>query len=221
MSSGGRRRTAKEEQTARRSRSGPLEALDPAALVQACLAQSPGAWEEFLRRYSDLIHSTLHVRVGLNEVDREDAFQNAILAIYTHLERLREPDRLVPWIVRIAYRQGVNRIRSRMRRRETSIEEIPDAALHDRMEDQAEERPGEATRAELIRAQRAQETLSQLPERCRNLLRLLFYANPPLDYGELSRREGIPIGSIGPTRARCLERMRRIYQKRGWDSPGP
>jgi RNA polymerase sigma factor (sigma-70 family) len=221
MSSGGRRGAAKKGQASRRPQPGSLGELDPEALVRACLAQAPGAWEEFLHRYADLIHSTLHVRVGLNEADREDAFQNAVLAIYTHIDRLRDHDRLVPWIIRIAYRQGVNRIRSRTRRRETPLDEIPDATLYDGREDRAEELPGEEAHAELIRAQRAQEALGMLPERCRNLLLLLFYADPPLDYGELSRRQGIPMGSIGPTRARCLERMRRIYERRGWDGPEP
>jgi RNA polymerase sigma factor (sigma-70 family) len=168
-----------------------------------------------------LIYSTLHLRVGLAEADREDAFQNAVIAIYTHLDGLRDHERLVPWIVRIAYRQGVNRIRSRMRRRETSIEEVPDATLYEAGAEQGRELPGEGMESNLVRAQRAQEALGLLPERCRNLLRLLFYEDPPLDYGELSRRGGIPIGSIGPTRARCLERMRRIYDRRGWTEPGP
>jgi RNA polymerase sigma factor (sigma-70 family) len=191
-------------------------AVETEDLVRRCLAQAPGAWEEFLRRYGDLIYSTIQMRVGLAEADREDAFQNAVIAIYTHLGRLRDPERLVPWVIRIAYRHGVNRIRVRSRRRETPIDEIPDAQLRQPGEADTGELPGEQAQQDLEFGQRAQEAMALMPPRCRELLRLLFYEDPPLDYGDVSRRLSIPVGSIGPTRARCLEKMRRVYERRGW-----
>jgi RNA polymerase sigma factor (sigma-70 family) len=216
MSSAGRRGVEGSDRNASARPPSPQAAIEAEELVRRCLVQAPGAWEEFLRRYGDLIYSTIQMKVGLSEADREDAFQNAVVAIYTHLDRLRDPERLVPWIIRIAYRHGVNRIRVRTRRRETPIDEIPDTQLRSMEGEGTEELPGEQAQLDLEYGQRAREAMEIIPARCRELLQVLFYQDPPLDYGDVARRLSIPIGSIGPTRARCLEKMRRIYERRGW-----
>ena len=74
----------------------------------------------------------------------------------------------------------------------------------------------DAVRVRLEQAQQAREALAGLSERCRRLLGYLFFEDPPLDYAEIARREGLPIGSLGPTRARCLEKLRRHFEDRGW-----
>ena len=188
-------------------------------LVDRCLANSPGAWEEFLRRYANLIYSTLIRKVSLDPADQEDAFQNAVVAIYESLPKLKDPSLIVSWIVQITYRQGINRIRRRARRRESALDDFTEAQIHaERASEDAGDAPVDEVRIELERAQRAREMLEAAPERCRRLLRLLFYADPPLAYQEIARREGIPIGSIGPTRARCLEKLRALCESLGWVS---
>jgi RNA polymerase sigma factor (sigma-70 family) len=192
-----------------------MQSLSPADLIGACVDHRSGAWDEFLRRYANLIYSTI-LRVGLPDEDAQDAFQTTVLAIYEDIGRLRNREGVASWIVGITYRQAINRIRSRTRARETPMDDGGDGigkALVDPVD------PGDLpdrTRVELEQAQQVAEALERLPERCRRLLQILFYEEPAPDYGEISRREGLPVGSIGPTRARCLEKMRRIFEERGW-----
>ena len=192
--------------------------IDAAELVHRCLAGSEEAWSEFLRRYGDLIYATLRRKVDLKEEEIEDVFQDAIVSIYRNLPRLRDPGRILSWIIQIAYREGINRIRGNIRRRGERLE-MADPAWLDTLSAQDGPSPGETPGEEwsdLERAQRIQEAFRVLPERCREILDHLFYRSPTPGYAELSRRIGIPVGSIGPTRARCLERMRRFFAGRGW-----
>jgi RNA polymerase sigma factor (sigma-70 family) len=195
--------------------SAALRALTVTELIDACIAQRPESWEEFLRRYANLIYSTI-LKVGLPDEDQEDAFQSSILVIYADLGRLRNRESLASWIVGITYRQAINRIRSRTRARETALEEGDEGSGRVMVDPPDSGDLPDHSRVELERAQQIAEALERLPGRCRRLLQILFYEDPSPDYGEISRREGLPVGSIGPTRARCLEKMRRIYEERGW-----
>jgi RNA polymerase sigma factor (sigma-70 family) len=182
-------------------------------LVDRCLDHESGAWEEFLRRYGRLIYSTIH-KVGLPANEQEDTFQSSVMAIYLQLPKLRDRERLVAWIVGITWRQSVDRIRSRSR--EIRMEEVEDQVLRGSLDPPADAALPDEDRVALEQAQHAREALESLSERCSRLISLMFYEHPPLDYTEIARREGIPIGSLGPTRARCLERMRQFYRKQGW-----
>jgi RNA polymerase sigma factor (sigma-70 family) len=189
------------------------ERWTPDELIKRCLAGENAAWQELLRRYERLIYSTI-LKADLSADDQDEAFQGSIVAIYKGLPRLRDRGRLVSWIIAIAWRQAVNCVRRQARqpRAEIGTEELGQAAL----EPPAGGPLPPETRLELERAQQAQEALAALPERCRRLLRYLFYEDPAPDYAEIARREGLPIGSLGPTRARCLERMLRYFEERGW-----
>jgi RNA polymerase sigma factor (sigma-70 family) len=184
--------------------------------VQRCIDRSAGAWEELLRRYAELIYSTI-IRVEVPPDDREDAFQSTVLAICSSLERLRHRESIVSWIVGIAYRQAVLRIRARIKERGVPMlpESIGDGGSPGELPDDSE--PPDALRLQLEESQQLKEALERLPERCRRLIRLLFFEEPTPDYVEIARREAIPIGSIGPTRARCIDRLRRIAVDQGWD----
>jgi len=182
-------------------------------LIVACLDHREDAWQEFLRRYGDLIYSTI-LKVGLTPEDQEESFQSTIVALYRHLPRLRDREKLVSWMIGVAWRQAINRIRERTRA--GRISGGPRAAAGAETEIPSSTPGVEETRLHLERAQWTREALDQMPERCRRLLSLLFYENPPLDYQEIAHREGIPIGSLGPTRARCLQKMKRIFEERGW-----
>ncbi len=196
-------------------REGPsaVERWSTDELVERCLAGENAAWQEFLRRYARLIYSTI-LKANLSADDQDEAFQSTIVAVHGGLARLRDRGRLASWIIGITWRQAVNLIRRRARaprlgaRAGSSEPETPDPA--------ATELLPPDTRLELERAQQAQEALTALPERCRRLLQYLFFEDPVPDYAEIARRENLPIGSLGPTRARCLQRMRRYFEERGW-----
>lgn len=186
---------------------------DDRHIIDRCLDHEPGAWEEFLQRYGRLIYSTVH-RVGLPAADHEDTFQSSVIAIYRQLPKLRDREKLVAWIVGITWRQSVDRIRSRSR--EHRMEEVEDSTLRGSVDPPLDAALPDEDRVALEQAQQAREALESLSGRCSRLLSLMFYEDPPLDYAEIARREGIPIGSLGPTRARCLEKMRQFYRNRGW-----
>jgi RNA polymerase sigma factor (sigma-70 family) len=207
-SRGGRWTPPQDSDAARRFKELPAEEL-----LRRCLEHAPNAWDELIRRYANLIYSTI-VKVGIDESDQEDAFQETVLTIYRSLGKLRQPEKLVPWIIGIAYRQAVNRIRARSRSRETSIQDLPEGEIVGLLDESS---PLEGDLSQLEQSQRLQEALEAIPDRCRRLLEILFYEDPPPDYTEIARREAIPVGSIGPTRSRCLAKLRRIYQERRWE----
>ena len=186
---------------------------DPTGLVPRCLRGETGAWEEFLERYGRLVYSTI-LKVGLPAEEQEAAFQETIMAVFRRLDQLRDPDHLVSWIVGIAWRQSVNRIR--VRSREQRVEEVDDQVLSRSLDPPEDHAPPDEILLGLERAQQARAALDSLPERCRRLLGYFFYMDPPPDYCEIARREEIPIGSLGPTRVRCLEKLRIYFVERGW-----
>lgn len=191
------------------------QSLQPPAedLIARCLSHEDSAWAEFLHRYQRLIYSTI-LKVGLPPDEQAEAFQASITAIYSQLPRLRQHEKLISWIVGIAWRQAVNQIRAR--RRQVPIGFVEDAALAQSLAPPSPVSPPDQTRLELEQAQQAQEAMGALSERCRRLLSYFFYEDPVPDYNEIARREGVPVGSLGPTRARCLEKMRRYFSERGW-----
>ena len=190
--------------TARRADAPPSPAHD---LVQRCLAGENRAWEEFLDRYGDLIYSVA-LRMGASRTDAEDIVQATVFAIHRALGSMRDPDRLVPWIIGVARRQTLTLFPKRAR-------EVPDAdGIPDRVDPAA---PSDEITASLERAQLLRDALGSLRERCRTLIHALYLREPPASYETISAETGVPIGSIGPTRARCLDALREALEGSGWD----
>ena len=181
------------------------------SLIAACLAHEEGAWAEMVRRFANLIYSTI-LRTDLPTEEVEEAFQASIVAIHQQLPGLRDSHRLVPWIIGISYRQAINRIRARRRE---SVSAISHAMLEaSGLVPELADLP-DGQRLRLERSHQVQVALDRLPDRCRSLLHSLFFEDPPPEYSEIAERDGIPIGSIGPTRARCLDKMRQILERSG------
>jgi RNA polymerase sigma factor (sigma-70 family) len=183
---------------------------DTHELVDRCVAGKDDAWAELVDRYGDLIYSVA-LRTGASRSDAEEIFQTTVLAIYQGLRTLRDPERLVSWIAGVARRQALTFFRKRAREVDEGDglpEEVDPGALSDDV------------LASLERAQHVQEALSTLRERCRVLLHALYLREPPADYETVCAETGIPIGSIGPTRARCLEALRAALEASGWEAEG-
>jgi len=184
-------------------------------IVRRCLDGDRVAWADLLGRYADLAYAVLR-RAGLDEAAAADAFQEVSLLLWRGLPRLRKTERLVPWIAttarRVAWR-ATRRARARTGRERAVA----------RKETEGGGAPADALAA-LEEEQAVRESLAALHERCRRLLRLLYFEAPEGGYDEVARRLGIPRGSIGPTRARCLEGLERELAARGISadvSPGP
>lgn len=137
----------------------------------------------------------------LTERDAEDVNQTVWLRLVEHLSDIREPRALPKWIITTARHESLRLIKAN--RRTVPLDPLFDSTV-------PAETDSTDVEANVLRAERQQalrDGLAELAPRQRELL-LLLVADPPLSYGEISRLLDMPVGSIGPTRARCLDRLR-------------
>jgi RNA polymerase sigma factor (sigma-70 family) len=160
------------------------------------------AWDELVDRYSRLVWSVAR-SFGLDDATAADVSQTVWLRLIEHSDRIRDPERLAGWLGTTTRREALRVIRGR--RRQQPSEFVDNVA--DRVTPQPDELliEDETTRTVF-------GAFGELSERCRQLLRLLC-AEPRLDYATVAELVGRPIGSLGPTRARCLDQLRRLMQQ--------
>jgi RNA polymerase sigma factor (sigma-70 family) len=172
---------------------------DVAELVAAASRGDQRAWHAIVERFLPLVLSITRAH-RLNERDAEDVNQTVWLRLVEHLDEIREPRALPKWIATTTRHESLRVIRGR--HREVPADPLADMRL-DGLDDA--ELDSEMLRAE--RNQALRDGLAELSPDQRRFL-LLLVADPPLSYREISERLGIPVGSIGPTRGRLLERVR-------------
>lgn len=176
--------------------------IDTEEFVQRLREGESVAWQQFFREHGRLIWSVAG-RLGLGREDAEEVFQNTCIICHETVDRLRDPSRLPSWIYRIAYRQTLA-VRNRSRRAQgvADADEIVDRTAADL--------PSmDNLLVEFEVAAELQETLDEVGPPCSDLIRQLYLTAPRPSYEEISESLDMPIGSIGPTRARCLERLRK------------
>ncbi|MBI2912162.1 MAG: sigma-70 family RNA polymerase sigma factor [Chloroflexi bacterium] len=183
----------------------PCRADADRALIELCLRGDEEAWEHLIRAYGGLIYSVAR-RYGLNEAEAADVFQSVCLALWEGLGSLRETSKLTSWLTTVTARAAWHCISARGRGTAGPLDDTVD--LPDGAGNQPEE---EALRRE--RAQSLREALAFLPERWRRLMWHLYYDPAAPSYAEVAQILGMPEGSIGPTRARCLKRLQMILEK--------
>lgn len=175
---------------------------DPTELVLAAGSGDRRAWEELVGRYSGLVwHIVLSYR--LSAADAADVSQAVWLRTVEHLGDLRSPEHFTSWLATIARREALHVARARGR-------EIPND-LTEFLTEVADPVTAGIDEAVLARELRdlVRAAFATLPDACQRLLRLLL-RDPPMPYTEISTSTGLPVGSIGPTRQRCLQRLRAI-----------
>lgn len=177
-------------------------------LVAACLAGDAAAWETLVARYQRLVYS-IPMKARLSADDAADIFQSVWLKLYEKLASLRDHEKLSSWLITTTTRE-VWRLSARNRR-----DSAPATADEDNRSDPLEQIAAtaplaDAERETLEQQQLVREALESLPDRCRNLLTMLFYEKDELSYAEIARRMAMPVPSVGPTRARCLEKMKKL-----------
>lgn len=176
--------------------------------VQAAISGEREAWNWLVDRYAPLVMGVAS-RYRLRAEDAADVSQGVWLKLVEHLDDIREPLALPGWIVTTTSREALRVLQSRQRTVEV------DPQIGHTLE--AASDPGSLD-DELLRDERhhaLREGLRELRPQHRDLLVLLL-EDPPLSYAEISRKLGIPVGSIGPTRARCLEALRRTAALRSF-----
>ncbi len=181
-------------------------------LVDRAIEGDPTAWNAIVDEYAGLLRSVVH-GYRLNEGQAADAVQTTWLRLVEHVADLREPEHLAGWLKTTARRACLQIIRQSGREHPVDCDEDGARATAGRFQDLDQDGPEvSALRAEqrlLVR-----RALDDLPDRHRQLLDLLL-ASPPVSYRDISARLGMPIGSIGPTRARMLAHLREALAPAG------
>ena len=176
---------------------------DPSVTALVCRVRDGDqvAWDELIERYSPLVWS-ICVRYQLARPDIDDVGQSVWLLLVEQIGRLREPAALPGWLATTTRRECLRILRAARRPDQVELPpegqmpSDPDAAMIEQ----------EIIVAERDAALRA--AFAELPPSCHELLSMLM-SDPPCAYADISATLGIPVGSIGPTRARCLNRLRR------------
>jgi RNA polymerase sigma factor (sigma-70 family) len=178
-------------------------AFDAAAVVQRAAAGDHSAWELLVDQYARLVWAVTR-EFRLTESDAADVFQATWLRLLEHVDRLEQPARVGSWLAATARNECLRSLAAR--KRVVLVQD--DITLNDDVahEPEIDEQLLAEERAQVVR-----EALSCLPGRWRQLVELLM-ADPPVSYAEISDQLGLPVGSIGPTRGRCLARLRVLLQ---------
>lgn len=169
------------------------------ALVTRAANSDQDAWNEIIERYAPLVWS-ICTRYRLRNEDIEDVGQTVWLLLVEQLGKLREPAALPGWLATTTQRECLRAL--------TAARKAEDART---LDDTLPVVDAAVIEQEILAAERnaaLRTALAELPPRCRQLLTMLI-SDPPRSYTEISAELRIPIGSIGPQRARCLERLRR------------
>jgi RNA polymerase sigma factor (sigma-70 family) len=176
-------------------------------LVQQCLKGSEEAWSELIDKYKNLIFS-IPVKYGFSSQDAADIFQAVCLSLLAELPAVREPRALPAWLIQTTSRKCY-RWRDQSERRLESEREGGKGT-------QEPPKIGEDMLRELEREQQLREAVSELPPDCQRVVNLLFYSAEPFSYERIAQSLGVSAGSIGPTRMRCLGKLRRALEQRGF-----
>lgn len=175
-------------------------------LVLACRRGDELAWEKLIRRYQRLIYA-IPLRAGLDEDQAAEIFQDVFTTFFQKLNDIEEPEKLQAWLVTTARRKTWRTIAKSQFRTREDAETDSAATVRD-------ETPLPDEQLLILEEQhRIRTAVSMLDERCQKLVQMLFYQAQPPSYAEIAASLGIPEGSIGPTRARCLGKLLRILKK--------
>lgn len=176
------------------------------ALVTSARDGDSASWDAVVERFLPLVHRVIS-RYRLSAADAADVNQTVWLRLVEHLADLREPAAVAGWLVTTARRESLRLLESRR----TTVPVDPAASTLDVVDD-------EDVAESLLRLERARvlrAALEELPAPRRELL-VLLSTDPPTPYDEISRLLDMPVGSIGPTRARALAQLRETRAMRAW-----
>ncbi len=178
-------------------------------LVRACLDGDDEAWRALIDKYRNLIYS-IPIKYRASPEDAADIFQSVCLELFSHLSQLRKTGALRGWLITVTTHQSFHWKRKhlkRMGREEAGLD----------AETLGSELPAPADVSEEVeREQMVRDATALLSPRCREMIRLLFYTEPPLPYKEVARRLGLATGSVGFIRGRCLNRLQKTLRKMGF-----
>ena len=188
--------------------------ISDAALIAACLEGDLPSWDALIARYQSFIY-TLTFRLGVSSPDAEDIFQNVCIRLFQHLGELRDASRLASWLAAITRQEVWG-----LARRPSSLP-LSGVVENERTSPTAcfGAQPPLSPEDAALRLEQEQIVrlgLQDLSEPCRELLSLLYGEASACSYADAAARLALPVGSIGPKRARCLEQLKKILAGYGY-----
>ncbi|RMH17832.1 MAG: sigma-70 family RNA polymerase sigma factor [Acidobacteria bacterium] len=188
-------------------RTGPDPRWSDRRLVTACLAGEERAWHVLVDKYKNLVYAVI-LRYGVGSQEAADVFQAVWLDAYNDLPKLRRKRALKPWLVTLTHHKCFHHQRKQARRQQHEGVELDAGTV---------ELPASPATFDddLARDQLVREAVFALSDRCRTMIRMLFFSFPPRPYVEVAERLGLAVGSIGFTRGRCLKQLEKELRKRG------
>jgi RNA polymerase sigma factor (sigma-70 family) len=165
------------------------------------------AWSFLVQRFGNMIMAIAR-SCRLNDADLNEVYQTTWLRLITNIDRIEQPERIGAWLATTAKRESLRLVRAARSVWDADewLLERPDAAV----------KPFDAGPIAQEDAELLQRAFARLPPHCARLLRVMIVDDPP-SYKEISDALCMPIGSIGPTRGRCLDHLRRIAEELGME----
>jgi RNA polymerase sigma factor (sigma-70 family) len=176
-------------------------------LVKECLSGDEAAWAQLIDKYKALIYS-IAIKYNLPPQEAADVFQSTCVELLVRLPELREPRALPKWLMQVAHHEcyRVKRLSKRVVSRDSEDNppepEVPPIA--------------ESLVQQTQEEQMLREAIAVLTPQCRRLVEMLFFESPSRPYAEVAAELGLALGSIGFTRQKCIERLRRRLEELGF-----
>ena len=177
-------------------------------LVKECLAGNEDAWSALIDKYKALIFS-IPIKYQMPPQEAADIFQAVCMELLASLSNLREPKALPAWLMQVTHHRCA-RWKHRQQRTISSDSEtgIPEAEIPA----MAESLIRQTQEEQILR-----EAISNLAPQCQKLVAALFFETPARPYAEIAAELGLAVGSIGFTRQKCIDRLRKSLQKKGFE----
>jgi RNA polymerase sigma factor (sigma-70 family) len=178
-------------------------------LVERARGGDESAWETIVYKYQNLLYS-IPLRAGLRRDSAADVLQEVFTTLFQKIDALEKPEFLRAWLVTTTQHKTIHFIHREARGKPKSIDELESTIGFEVVDPSLA--PDEGL-IQLERDKQIEEALASIDERCRRLLTLLYLNQQQLPYAEIARMLDLPLGSIGPTRARCLEKLIKLLPK--------
>jgi RNA polymerase sigma factor (sigma-70 family) len=180
-------------------------------VIGRCLKGDQEAWSALIDKYKNLIYS-IPIKLGMYQ-DAGDIFQSVCVDLLSELPRLREHRALPKWLMQTCYHKCLRYQRATDRLVELAPEDTDSDAASPASS--ADDLP-EHLLMQFEQEQILRDAISELPEKCERMVRLLFFENPPRPYENIAEELGMATGSIGAIRGRCLAYLRKHLERKGF-----
>ena len=181
-------------------RNKPAAAWDDPRLVKECLSGNEQAWSLLIDKYKALIYS-IPVKYQLPPHEAADVFQSTCVELLKRLPELRDAGALPKWLMQVAHHECYRWKRQSQR--------VVSRDAHPDLPEPQTPAMAETMVRQMQEEQMLREALAELAPQCRRLVELLFFETPPRPYAEVAAELGLAVGSIGFTRQKCMDRLRR------------